>query len=252
MKLSNSIILFEDKYGMYDLYRRSLKLSIVNEIKDVKLFSNNIYARCNMSLPRVLDISEVDIAAYKQLNISNIYIVHDLDNISGKKDSIMTQRQFRTYVRRNMSRGVYELFQVRYLPVIYAAESILIYLFYSCTNDVVTLVSSWNTNALHLAIVKHGLGIIEGGKNIDAYLSKIDIQGKLKANMKNAKCNKDILELVLGEDLSEIGFSYDTMVRLLPRISDMFNTRLQKCGDRYEINGRVYKFPKGSDCLIEC
>lgn len=250
--MNNSIILFEDRHGMYDLYMRSLKLHVVSETKGVKLLSNQIYAKCGMSLPRVLDVNEVDIGVYKQFGITNIYIVHDLDNIKGKKDSLMTQSQFSTYARRNMSRDVYDLFQVKYLPVVYAAESILIYLFYSCTSDVVTLVSSWNTNALHLAIVKQGLGITKGGKDINTYLSKIDIQSKLRTNTKNVKCNKGILEFILGQSLNEVGFRYDAMIRLLPDINNMFNTRLQKCDDTVVINGRLYKFPEGSDCLIEC
>ena len=188
----------------------------------------------------------------ERYNITDIIIVHDLDNIKGIKTRLLTCGQFKSFLRRMNNNKILDRVNIKYIPVIYAAESIMLYHLYSFKCGVHEIVSSWNTNELQLALVKYALNLdinAKGKDIIDLVDRKCLINNLQKILNSDEKYNKEILSLLL-EDLNiEKTLTGEEMILLLDEIGSYFEEKVINVGDLLCINGKSYSFYKEDKCL---
>lgn len=150
----STLIRYEDKYGMAKLFKMLNNLT-VESIGDLSLYSQtDLYCRSGLSNAKVMNITKNEVALYKKLNITDIYFVFDMDNDSDNSkiispETISTRIKWLISLRDIMNWDI----EYHFIPVVYTAESIALYQFFSGYRPITFIVNVENTKLLHLNLL---------------------------------------------------------------------------------------------------
>ena len=206
----NIYIRFEDRYGIFDLFQYCKKLPDVDALQGYKV-TDNLIIRNGVTILSSFSLNEVDYDIIEANNIDLILNVHDLDSLDGKDNEILQYASLETRVFKSKKELEERGFNVelRYLPVIFAAETVMLYIIYNTLLDPTTLVHKDNTKRLHYLLVDRELvrkqlyNIIPlekfKVKHVRKYIKFFAVLNKLREELSKQRGNQLLLELLIEE-----------------------------------------------------
>lgn len=198
-----SLIRFEDTYGLCDIYYKINDIPYENienagkiiSITDEQFIEFGLGARC-------FKLSNDEIDTIISNDIHELYIVYDLDNEKGNKTKILSEERINKSYNKikeeiEKIKVGYEL-SIKYIPVTWAAETILLYQYLPTGDtDIENIISTVDTNNLHLYLIgyfSHSRGL-KSAKQVRNYLDITNLLNQL---------NKRVLQGNLNYSLSNI------------------------------------------------
>ena len=154
-----SLIRFEDTYGMTDVFMGRWKLPFldISRISERMIkIDDNLYVDFGLGSGWPL-IGDDEAYSIMELGIERIIFVYDMDNESGIKKEILSHHALKNYIdnHRKIFENLRYNVELVYIPVVYAAETILLYqdIPESSGINIMQLVNTVDTNAMQLYIL---------------------------------------------------------------------------------------------------
>lgn len=250
------VIRFEDRYGMADIAVRAgtfkrCRCYLDSKVgdKEVLCVDSNTYVQVGKNTGVMFILSEQEAEEFKKRSIAEIVFVIDLDNRSGNKKKILEVSEFKDAVcifRGYMHKYNLNL-NLHFVPVMYAAETVYLYLLYNCKRNPCEIVSAFNTNKVHGALVAAILGRkkIKDAKCIREQLDKLDVTTLLQKELsKNRYGNTKTLNWLLESgDLLKYTFTEEEMIKYLEDANHFFEEQkvqgpniIRALGDQFDCN----------------
>lgn len=217
------------------------------EIRELR--GENIYARVGCNNCAIFKLNDIDIHIINSDNITDIVFIFDLDSMSGHKDCILTVDEFKDTVKklRDVILNYGLNLNLHFVPVMYAAETVYLYLLYNCKRNPCEIVSAFNTNKVHGALVAAILGRkkIKDAKCIREQLDKLDVTTLLQKELsKNRYGNAKTLNWLLeSDDLLKYTFTEEEMIKYLGDANRFFEEQkvqglniIRALGDQFDCN----------------
>ena len=166
-------IKFEDTHGMFTIWNK-LSNSNLNETVHTFTEVNSGTIVSNAVGNRWVRLKRSDISLMVRQEITDIVYIVDLDNISGYKDKLLDlETLLKVKDEVVLPLGKYNI-NVWFIPVVYAAESILLLQYIrEYTETVEGLVSVYNTTDLHLKLLRLLSGC-DTNKEVKRVVSYVD------------------------------------------------------------------------------
>lgn len=227
-----SLIRFEDRYGMADIFCKMHKLDYISTLNTLIKVSNDLYIETGSGF----NIFHFDEAFKFELmfrGIERVIFVFDLDNESGIKTEIMSKN----YVNRK----IYELVNVfkslgyailfEFIPTVYSAETILLYQHISknCLDTFIeSLVHCDDTNKFHLIplAILNKLHKYSDAKKFRDIINKEKLESNIKLNLwhEEDNINLNMLEWILsGCDLNKHFLNQKELEKLMDEAYILFH-----------------------------
>lgn len=196
----SGLIRYEDKYGMSTMFSNLNALE--SETRgDISIYrGTNLYYRNGLSNAKVLKITFNEAILYKSYGITDVYFVFDLDNPSDNSKIIsiefVNKRIEQLIDLRNKAKWCVKY---HFVPVVYTAETIALYQFFSGNRSLTSIINRENTKLLHLNL----LHVVTGEKDTKKlkHYNFIDAD-KLRENLlkfrKIDKFNNSAIALLLN------------------------------------------------------
>lgn len=228
------LILFEDTYGMADLYRleNGLKLEKESVEKDVwKLIkiNNEISIMFGLSNSTCINIDNKILDIIDDNKPENVVIVMDLDKGQNDGSGILDYKKVKIKLIRS-EKKVHELHKdciISYIPTIYASETIMLYQYIKRIRGdlcIEVLVHKYNTWRFHLLIIAilEGMGTEDSVKIVRNYANLEILNKSFNDTLdKYPTENREIIEFMLRQRV--IGLSLDKFIDKLKHIDEIFN-----------------------------
>ena len=200
-----SLIKFEDTYGLCDIYCALINIEYLDITKLEDKNFINIDKDTFISIgagSSWYKTSKEDARKIIGNNIDTVIIVYDLDNEDGIKTKILSDSKIKSSYS-NLTTRIHQLnknynINIKYIPVTWAAETILLYQYLS-TGDtsLENIISTVDTNMLHLHLLGY-LAEIKGLHRVKKIRNYLDITKLLQ------QLNKRISKENLNYNLSSI------------------------------------------------
>lgn len=233
------LIIFEDTYGMADLYRlenginlpknsvekndREL-ISINNDISIIFGVSNRACISVDNKIVDIIEVGKPD----------NVIIIMDLDKGQNDGSSILDYKKVKAKLLNSEKKIklAYNECNVSYIPTIYASETIMLYQYIKrtkynfCIETLVHKYNTWRFHTLMIAIIER-MTSEDAVKNVRNYI-KLDVLNKSFETTldKYITENRELIEFMLGR--RKIGISLDNFINKLKHMEEVFNTYKDK------------------------
>lgn len=249
----NIYIRFEDTYGVADVFKicRGLDLDMGTEPHRV---SENLHIRTGVTVYSIFKLQEsTDIEYIRDNNIDVVLNVHDLDNVSGSLDELLTFEQVRDDIEDTeldlRHRGLNVV--VKFVPVIYLAETLALYFLYECILDPVQVTHAVNIKRLHFLLADRAItrfrliNILKDMKykvkRVRDYAVQLPVVPCLKTEFDKSRGNTIVLSL-LFESFAEVVNVALTSVELeqfLKSINDFYKVQRWQSPKALKVGGEV-------------
>lgn len=255
------LIRFEDAYGMADLICMTHDLGLIelipknNSLQGIKIVNKsrkeNIYIECGVSFPAVISPSNELVASLKQYEIEELILVYDMDTPTGcgilsSQELEIRLKRLRQFLDNQNLNDV----KIKLVPVVWAAETLLIYIMMHIVKDKEMLNFTEPIDLVHkLNIAKcHGKIIEEILKNLDIsnckskhvrdYINKREIVVGLKDTLVRFpnSINSQIMKWLISFN-DEILFDIDKAIDHQKKIEKFYDTHTPKQDKIFEIYG---------------
>ena len=128
----NSLIRFEDKYGMSDIWYlindKEIEKSVINQFNKV---DDNTFTQLALTTGGVFLINEDEIAFIKKNHIEQIILVYDLDTLNNKSQLDLSNNVFRGYLdtlKNSIEKNVNYNIEIKLAPTVWSAETFALYI----------------------------------------------------------------------------------------------------------------------------
>ncbi len=220
---------FEDTHGAYTLFAKAHS-SDSKENGAIFSVSEDIYCQIGIGNKAIFKITAEEWDNYKIKGITSICFVFDVDHISDL-DKIMTIEHFEKWYRILEEQAKEYDTQIRFIPCIYEAESIVLYQHSQMKQMIPSLVNKWSTRKAH----QYLLCLMQKCRNIkDIKSFKFDIDlNKILSTYDELEdkdiFNQEAMKLLRDEImLNTVGMKGKECISLLARLHIYFNEQLNK------------------------
>ncbi|MBR1455146.1 MAG: hypothetical protein IJ593_10990 [Lachnospiraceae bacterium] len=145
----NTLIRFEDTYGMYDI--SSIAFGYKDNIDDETIIRNN--GTDTVKIEHGVGNSKIFSPIIEE-GIDRLVIVFDMDGTGVKENKILTAESLRNKCNRIINA---ESIDIKLVPIVFCAETIMLHRFLTSTADFSTVYSGNNTAHMHLNILRDTL-----------------------------------------------------------------------------------------------
>lgn len=219
-------IRFEDTYGMADFYSILKQVDLPENASSVSQVGGKLWIRRSLGIRGIFNIQRKELQLIESEQIDIVICVVDLDNYEGDKAALLSATSVQKYfkVLNDEIQKVKEC-KVVFVPVTYAAETLMLYVLYNCILNPIEVVSKENTNKLHYLLVRkkliqlHNQGLLStkkiDPKKVRLMLHGFDVVQKLQQELDKARGNEECLRWLLDSDVVaiEICLDYDEFVK---------------------------------------
>lgn len=218
---------FEDTHGMYTMFR------ILKCVQNIERISSNmdyladidVYVQYGVGCSSVLMLGKGDIRSYVSKNIDRVIFVFDMDDDESDfvlQASCVEERIRQTLEQVNASKRSIKL---EYVLVVYAAETVALYQFYSGDRKLSDLVNKVNTKALHVNLLKL-LTKINSSKRVKKYdfVDYTVLRERLQKYRSIDVFNTYCMSLLLDTECESL--SDHEIVKFIDRVHNHYNTLL--------------------------
>lgn len=201
------LIRFEDTYGMTDIFKATHNLTQDINSNALTRITDNLYLTAGMGIHNCMQLDKDYIDSLEKEGITKILFVFDVDNPSGDKFKVLSKEdilQQLTITQKYLNNLHYQV-EFVFMPVVYSAETIMLYQFISDSNpetDVESLVHNRNTNKFQLSLLARLLGVdkLNKAKKVRNYLDISKLKSKIRKNLEYRNTiNKRLLEWILKD-----------------------------------------------------
>lgn len=156
-----SLIRFEDTYGLTDIFCAQHKIPYLDISKKQQRMiqvTSELFVDFGLASGWT-SISNNEAYALMERGIERVIFVYDMDNLKGDKTKILSRESLSSVIKNNrlLFENLAYSIELYYVPVVYAAETIMLYQYLDEKYDisVTSLVNSINTNAQHLYLLAY-------------------------------------------------------------------------------------------------
>lgn len=128
----NSLIRFEDKYGMADIWYlindKEIEKSVINQFNKV---DDNTFTQLALTTGGVFLLNEYEIAFIKKNHIEQIILVYDLDTLNNKSQLDLSNNVFKSYLdtlKNSIEKNVKYNIEIKLAPTVWSAETFALYI----------------------------------------------------------------------------------------------------------------------------
>lgn len=128
----NSLIRFEDKYGMADIWYlindKELEKSVINQFNKV---DDNTFTQLALTTGGVFLLNEYEIAFIKKNHIEQIILVYDLDTLNNKSQLDISNNAFKNYLdtlKSSIEKNIDYNIEIKLAPTVWSAETFALYI----------------------------------------------------------------------------------------------------------------------------
>lgn len=128
----NSLIRFEDKYGMADIWYlindKELEKSVINQFNKV---DDNTFTQLALTTGGVFLLNEYEIAFIKKNHIEQIILVYDLDTLNNKSQLDISNNVFKNYLdtlKSSIEKNIDYNIEIKLAPTVWSAETFALYI----------------------------------------------------------------------------------------------------------------------------
>lgn len=249
---------FEDYYGMLDIVCavRNVPRSAVSDDCEVSL-SEHEDAKGNFGITKVFGVNKNTAENYKRAGIERVIFVYDVDSMHHTNDILLSMDQF-LYGSNNRNAGKFAALDatrnlqnlgidVRFIPVVYCAETIVLFQFSKLGLDVADMMHADDTPKLILSVLttcyKHSIGFTKDArkecKKINEYLRIDEVLKRLRTLDYSKSVNKELYNWMLSgckfdEENCNL-FDLNQAIAHLQKVTSDFDL-LKSCGGTQSIN----------------
>lgn len=199
-----SLIRFEDTYGLADIFcaRRGIDyFDIKSTTLNMVEIDENTFVDFGLGA-NWSNISSDEVYSIIERGVERVIFVYDMDNESGDKTKIISSKYLEKQIEtvKNLFKNIGYNIEVCCLPVVYAAETIMLYQYIKESGvNITSLVNLHNTNVFHLCLMAYFSGVtnIKSAKIVRNYID-ISILIDRFTDVRDTDLNKDLKNWIVS------------------------------------------------------
>lgn len=241
-----SLIRFEDTYGLADIFcaRRKIPYLDISKISERLIeIDNDTFIDFGLGSGWGR-ISTDEAYSILERGIERIILVYDMDHLNGDKTKILEVQTLEKRIKdmKQLFKQLGYNIEILYIPVVYAAETLMLHQFYELFNglQIIELVNLHNTWNMQLCILAYCIGEVElrNAKQCRNFLDIEKLLNRIK-DIKEDDLNKNCKKWIVNgcnlnmDDL----FNGTDAINHLKQVDDIFENLKVFGTDKYIMIG---------------